>query len=154
MLVTTVAGIGYLRPASGTWASVATLILAALMWLLLTPAGLLLALSALTVLATFVGLAAAPAAIRQFGRGDPSQVVIDEVAGQALALTLALALAPTALGAPALTGFLALALFRVFDIAKPWPISLLERLPAGWGIMFDDLGAGLCSGLLTAAAVH
>ncbi len=65
---------------------------------------------------------------------DPSCVIIDEVAGTYLAL----------LGHPAdslhlVMGFL---LFRIFDIWKPFPVSLAERLPGGFGIMADDLAAG------------
>ena len=75
-----------------------------------------------------------------FGCKDPSQVVSDEVAGMLLAVMLLPELTPDgqllALGA----GFL---LFRFFDILKPPPLSTLERLPGGWGILLDDLGAGL-----------
>jgi phosphatidylglycerophosphatase A len=62
-------------------------------------------------------------------------VVIDEVAGQWIAL----------LGSPAhwRSGLLALLLFRLFDITKPFPARQLEQLPEGWGIVFDDVAAGL-----------
>ena len=66
---------------------------------------------------------------------DPGFVVIDEVAGQWIAL----------LGSPAdwKHGLIALILFRLFDITKPFPAANLERLPEGWGIVFDDVAAGL-----------
>jgi phosphatidylglycerophosphatase A len=78
---------------------------------------------------------AATIAARESGRHDPGFVVIDEVAGQWIAL----------LGSPAdwKHGLIALVLFRLFDITKPFPARQLERLPAGWGIVFDDVAAGL-----------
>ena len=73
---------------------------------------------------------------------DPSECVIDEVAGQFLAC----ALAPLSL-----YGFiLAFALFRLFDISKLWPISEAERLRGGLGIVADDMVAGLLAGLIVA----
>ncbi|HEY4008749.1 MAG TPA: phosphatidylglycerophosphatase A, partial [Acidobacteriaceae bacterium] len=66
---------------------------------------------------------------------DPGFVVIDEVAGQLVALIACFPDWPHAL--------LALLLFRFFDILKPWPIRRLESLPAGTGIVVDDLGAGV-----------
>jgi len=88
-----------------------------------------LAASALTV-------ALGPAAIRAAGKKDPQQVVMDEVAG--MLLTLLLTPAPSAMEAA--WGFL---FFRAFDILKPPPGRRLERLPAGWGILLDDLAAGV-----------
>ena len=85
--------------------------------------------------ATLVGIPAATRVARESGRKDPQIVVIDEVAGQWLALTLAPPSLPYAL--------LALLLFRVFDILKPPPVRQLERLPEGVGIVVDDLAAGL-----------
>jgi phosphatidylglycerophosphatase A len=84
---------------------------------------------------TLVGIAAATRVARATGVKDPQFVVIDEVAGQLVALA----------GVPlAWKTFLAgLILFRVFDILKPFPIRRLERLPEGTGIVVDDLGAGL-----------
>ncbi len=78
------------------------------------------------------------------GETDPSRDVIDEVCGQLMALTLV----PTAwawLG----TAFV---LFRFFDIIKPYPIRKLERLPAGWGIMADDIAAGAAALIIVQAA--
>ncbi|NTV81952.1 MAG: phosphatidylglycerophosphatase A, partial [Candidatus Aminicenantes bacterium] len=76
----------------------------------------------------------------EHGRPDPGRIVIDEVVGQLLALAfLPGAWVPVAV---------AFALFRFFDIIKPWPIRRLERLPGGWGIMADDVGAGLAAAVL------
>jgi phosphatidylglycerophosphatase A len=79
------------------------------------------------------------------GKDDPREVVADEFAGQAITFLaspfLALGAASTGqIWAVTAAGFV---LFRVFDIAKPWPIHKLERLPEGWGILADDLVAGV-----------
>jgi phosphatidylglycerophosphatase A len=99
------------------------------------PATLFLILIGGIVISIAVGVPAATIAARESGRHDPGFVVIDEVAGQWIAL----------LGSPAdwRHGLLALILFRLFDITKPFPARQLERLPAGWGIVFDDVAAGL-----------
>lgn len=88
------------------------------------------------VLAFALGVWAADWAIRRLGREDPGAVVIDEFVG----LWIALAAAPP--GWPwALAGF---ALFRLFDIGKPWPVSWADRrLKGGFGAMADDALAGL-----------
>jgi phosphatidylglycerophosphatase A len=98
-------------------------------------------LSTLVLLA--VGIPAAGAAERIFGRSDDGRIVIDEVAGQLLAL------APLLLGPPlsrsTLLALLAVGFFafRLFDIWKPGPVRLLERRVAGgWGVMLDDVAAG------------
>ena len=87
------------------------------------------------VLATALGIPAATSVALESGREDPGHIVIDEVAGQWLTLAVCRPDWPHAL--------VALALFRLFDITKPWPIRKLEALPGGLGIMLDDLAAGL-----------
>jgi phosphatidylglycerophosphatase A len=73
---------------------------------------------------------------RSIGREDPQIVVIDEVLGQWLTMA--------ALPGWTVPGMLAaLILFRAFDIIKPWPVRRFEDLPGGWGIVADDLMAGL-----------
>jgi phosphatidylglycerophosphatase A len=98
----------------------------------------------LVVAISVVGVWAASEAARHFNREDPSQVVIDEVAGQ---LVTVLLLGVGALGAA--IGFL---LFRVFDVMKPWPVGRLEALPAGLGVMADDLMAGAYGWVVLRAA--
>ena len=152
VLVATAFGLGRLRPAPGTWGTLgATLVAAA--WMLLAPAVMVWpGLWVGVMVAVLAGLASCGSAIRHFGVGDPSQVVIDEVAG----VWLALAVVPPSLLAaePILCLALGFILFRVFDIAKPWPLSWLEHLPGALGILADDLAAGLLAGMLTAAALH
>jgi phosphatidylglycerophosphatase A len=93
-------------------------------------------LEGLTILLVFaVGTWAATQAERHFSTTDPGPVVIDEVLGQLITLAF-LPASP----AGYLAGFL---LFRLFDIVKPWPVSRLEALPGGLGIMADDAMAGV-----------
>jgi phosphatidylglycerophosphatase A len=148
-------GVGFLPGAPGTWGSLATLLVAAallgargsgLAWdgvLAGTPAGVLLAASIAAMLGVLVGQRAEA----DFGRKDPGPFVLDEVAGQLLALL------PLLPGVPSTLGLLAaFALFRLFDIFKPWPCRALESLPGGAGIMADDLMAGAyAAGCLYAA---
>jgi phosphatidylglycerophosphatase A len=134
-LIATLFGTGYLKPGPGTWGSLATVLLWALIahWL---PANLQLPVNAgLALFAIAVGIPAATLVARASGRKDPQFVVIDETAGQLITL----------LGAPLawksfLAGFI---LFRTFDIVKPPPVRQLEQLPEGTGIVVDDVAAGV-----------
>jgi phosphatidylglycerophosphatase A len=84
---------------------------------------------------SLTGALAATSYSRELGRKDPRRIVVDEAAGQWLTLVLTPAdWVPLAAG---------LVLFRFFDVLKPFPIHKLEKLPAGWGIMVDDLAAGV-----------
>lgn len=93
----------------------------------------------ITVIIFFLGVWSADKVEAQWGV-DSSKVVIDEVAGMAISL---LFIPVTAVNV--VTGFL---LFRFFDIAKPLCIKKLERLPGGWGVMMDDMAAGLYSNII------
>jgi phosphatidylglycerophosphatase A len=135
--VATFFGAGFGKPGPGTWGSVATVLLwFAYAWLAHpAPLTLTLALILAIALTLLLGIPASTIVARESGRHDPQFVVIDEVAGQAIAL----------LGSHAnwRHALIALVLFRLFDITKPYPIRQLEKLPAGWGIVLDDVGAGL-----------
>ena len=135
LIVATFFGVGRLKPGPGTWGSVAAvLVWAAISWQIAPPARPWATLGA-AILVTLAGIPAATRIVGATGVKDPQCVVIDEVAGQLVAL-IAVPLA--------WKSFLAgLILFRVFDILKPPPIRRLERLPEGTGIVVDDLGAGL-----------
>ena len=109
-----------------------------LLWRTAPPADWLLSLILLFAL-SIVGVVASEKAIEETGLKDPSIVVIDEWLGQGVAL---LAAPHSWSGAG-----LAFVFFRVFDILKPPPVSLLERAPGGVGVMLDDLGAGLLAAL-------
>jgi phosphatidylglycerophosphatase A len=103
--------------------------------------------AALIVFLTAAGTWASHRASIVWNEKDPQRVVIDEVAGVLIAMGMVrgAGLWPAALG---------FALFRLFDITKPGPIRRAERLPpVGFGIMADDLVAGLVAGVLTRLAV-
>ncbi len=139
-LIATWFGSGYLPAVPGTWGSLAALpFAAAIAWL-----GGPWALFAAACAACLIGIWASGRYAEAAGDKDPSAVVIDEVAGQWLALVPA-GLDPGLY----LLGFIA---FRAFDIAKPWPAGLIDRkLAGGAGIVLDDMVAGLYAGLLCAA---
>ncbi len=93
-------------------------------------------------------LVAVPACGREAARrgvDDPGAVVLDETAGQWVALGVWTLSHPADLTAGTLAA--SFLLFRLLDVAKPWPIRALERLPGGWGIVADDVAAGLAAGL-------
>jgi phosphatidylglycerophosphatase A len=94
---------------------------------------------------TLIGIPAASIVERESGREDPGHVVIDEVAGQWIALA--------ACPLESRHVVLAFALFRLFDIVKPWPARQLERLHGGLGIMMDDVAAGIYA-LVAGLIVH
>lgn len=135
--VATFFGVGFGKPGPGTWGSIAAVLLwsVAAMAFHARPTALLLALLGGIAFALVLGIPAATIVARESGRKDPGFVVIDEVAGQWIALLLAPAGWRYAL--------LALVLFRLFDITKPFPVRQLESLPRGWGIVIDDVAAGL-----------
>lgn len=126
-------GVGLFPVAPGTAGSLAALPPGlALLWI--SPA----TLAAGAVVVTIIGLWSVHAAR---AGDDPRWVVIDEVAGQWIALL--------ALPAPSLAGALAaFAAFRLFDVAKPGPVGWAERLPGALGVMTDDLAAGALAALV------
>ena len=98
--------------------------------------------------AVCVAIWSAEEAGRRWGVVDHPAIVIDEVVGLWLAVLIPLTLIPLPIELRWWVLLGALALFRIFDIAKPWPVSLLERsLPGGWGVVADDLMAGAMAGL-------
>lgn len=155
-VIVTFGGVGLLRPAPGTWGSLAAVVVAGLVaW---AGAGWLVPLGA--VLATALGLWAVPRATAGMANPDPSEVVIDEVAGQWLALSFTLVplwwrgVDPLAAWPGLVVPFL---LFRLFDIWKPGPVGRADRRGDAAGVMYDDLWAGLLAGLgsvLLAALWH
>jgi phosphatidylglycerophosphatase A len=102
------------------------------------------------IVASFLGVWVCGAYAGAIGVSDPGECVLDEIAGQWFAMVPL----PFMGHAGNLSGLaLAFALFRFFDIVKPWPISRLERLPGGLGIMADDILAGLVSEALLAFVI-
>lgn len=130
--VATCLGLGYLPICPGTFASSAALGAYVLL-------GHITILAQLTVISLifFIGVWSAGVTEHILGIKDPHQVVIDEVAGYMMT-TILLPFTFT-------RAFLGLFLFRLFDILKPFPIKKFERIQGGWGIMADDIIAGLYS---------
>ena len=135
ILVATFFGIGRLCPAPGTWGSAATMLLSYALARALPPGVRTPTVVALAVAVILIGIPAATQVARASNTKDPQFVVIDEVAGQLIAL-IAVPLAWKTF----LAGFI---LFRAFDIVKPPPVRQLERLPEGIGIVLDDVAAGI-----------
>lgn len=136
LFIATFAHSGNLRPAPGTIASALTI----LIWspYVLTGSNVSWVLF-LSLVLTGLGLWATHRALRFFDSSDPKSIVIDEVAGQSLALLFA--------GPSVVSLLCAFALFRLFDILKPWPVCAFERLSGTWGVMLDDIAAGLMAAL-------
>jgi len=160
-------GVGYIPLAPGTWGSaVGVGVFLLLRWLtreLLERAGQIrssilltgqvhfLALQLLVVtVVTLIGFWAASRAERLLQKKDPGKVVIDEVAGQLIALLPV----PLLAGGPwrvwIIIGFF---LFRAFDIIKPYPVRRLEALPSGLGIVADDLAAGAYAAVVLSVVI-
>jgi len=145
--VGTLLGVGFCRPGSGTWASAIT---ATVWWVgghyLIAVHSQWMVATVLVGLVIMIGIPAAGIVSRECDEEDPSHVVIDEVAGQLIAL----------LGVPLRwqSVILSFILFRVFDIFKPPPLRRLERIEGGAGIMLDDVGAGLYALAIVHALVY
>lgn len=140
--IATFGGVGFLRPAPGTWGSLAALPVAlVLIWI----GGPWLFVIA-TLLVIGLGWVATQAEITETQDTDPGQVVIDEVAGQWIALwPLAFGAAWNAVAVTALwPGWIAaFLLFRLFDIWKPGPVGWADRRNDALGVMLDDVIAGV-----------
>lgn len=146
-IIATVFFAGYLRPAPGTWGSLVAIPLAWLVWLAGGPVLLGLA----TVAAFFAGWWATRRMIETGEDHDPSEVVVDELVGQWIALL------PVGVGAAAmnasfwalwpgvLTAFVA---FRLFDIWKPGPVGWADRRGDALGVMLDDVVAGVFAAII------
>jgi phosphatidylglycerophosphatase A len=154
-LLTSCFGLGLLPGAPGTWGS---LLPAIAFWLVFYSGGT--GLQAFLLMLVFVIAGAvicirfSDTAIAATGKKDPREVVTDEVAGQAitfiiLSFSIDAIQSVSRLFIVTAAGF---ALFRLFDIIKPWPVKQLEKLPAGWGILADDLMAGVYAGILLVLA--
>ena len=150
-LIGTVGGVGYLRPAPGTWGSLAGLVLAYVLYVL---GGLWV-----FVLAIPLVFAAGWWATIRMTKGaenhDPSEIVVDEVAGQWVAL-LPVIIGAAHVGVPALSlwpgWIVAFFGFRLFDILKPGPVGWADRRDDPLGVMLDDVIAGLLAAVVVALA--
>ena len=148
--IATFFGAGFLKPASGTWASAITVALAVAAyqagWALAVPVGFAVAMG--------LGFWAVPQYLRATGGEDPSEVVIDEVAGQLLALSFTVIPlwrndVPDLLFGAWPGWVVPFLLFRLFDIWKPWLVGRADRRGDAAGVMLDDLWAGLFAGVVS-----
>ncbi|WP_296639837.1 phosphatidylglycerophosphatase A family protein [Roseinatronobacter sp.] len=150
-MIATFGGVGYLRPAPGTWGSVAALPVA---WALHVLGGFWLLLAA-TFVVFALGWWATIVETRETPDADPSEIVIDEVVGMWIALwpvslgAMMQGVDVTALWPGWVTAFLA---FRAFDIWKPGPVGLADRMHTPLGVMLDDVVAGFLATLVVAVA--
>jgi len=137
MWIATAGGAGYFPMAPGTVGSLVGLaVVVALGQIPLRRPAAIALLAAVSIALFLLGVWAAGEAEKLLGRKDPGQVAVDEVVGQMLTFLLL----PHATWKWLLSGFL---LFRAFDIVKPFPARQAERISRGWGIMLDDVVAGV-----------
>ncbi|MBK6407811.1 MAG: phosphatidylglycerophosphatase A [Holophagales bacterium] len=143
-------GSGLLPKAPGTWGSVLAVLLGEGLFQVVGLVGVV----GLAAVSTVAGVPVSGRVAALRGRKDPGEIVVDEIAGQAIALAGLHAMLPAGAPDPLRWGLVALAflLFRVFDILKPGPVDRVQSLPGGWGVMADDLLAGALAGILVGAA--
>ena len=127
----TVFYIGKLPLAPGTWSS----ILAVLCWYFLFQSVNHFVLPAISIFLFLIGGIASDTIVKDSKEHDPSRIVIDEWVGQWVALSM--------MPINIRTGVVAFVAFRIFDIIKPGPVRKMEKIPGGWGIMADDVMAGI-----------
>ena len=127
----TVFYIGKLPLAPGTWAS----IFAVLCWYFLFQSVNHFFLPAISIFLFLIGGIASDTIVKHSKEHDPSRIVIDEWVGQWVALSM--------MPINIRTGVVAFVAFRIFDIIKPGPVRKMEKIPGGWGIMADDVMAGI-----------
>jgi phosphatidylglycerophosphatase A len=149
----TVFGSGFMPLAPGTWGSLVAVVAFAVVWSLAMAGGVPRALVEVTLVAgvllsSWLAVRWGGWAIARFGSSDPHPFVLDEFAGQWLALLVLPVGYHAGAWAVACTAGLAFLLFRALDVIKPPPARQAERLPAGWGILTDDLVAGLYANLV------
>ena len=138
--LTTGLALGYAPVAPGTFGSAGAVAVYALAVLALpTPSCVFGVMALVAIFFSVVCVRLGAFTEKAFGKKDPSQCTADEWAGQAVTM-FALPIAAGGLWITCLVGFGA---FRLFDIVKPPPVRQLEKLPQGWGVLADDLAAGV-----------
>lgn len=142
-LIATWFGSGYLKPAPGTWGSAASLPFGAAILYLGGIDALLAAILCVFALGTY----AAHEFMKRHGVHDDKRIVVDETAGQWIAMIPCSFVEPWSI-------LLAFILFRIFDILKPWPISYIDqKLHGAYAVMMDDVLAGIAAGFILLGAV-
>jgi phosphatidylglycerophosphatase A len=139
-------GLGRLPIAPGTWGSLPVVVIFALLCASgSSTANINVLMAGLALIGAVACVQFGPASIAATGSSDPREVVMDEFAGQAITFIGIAAIRPSQAIVATILGFL---LFRVFDIVKPWPIRRLELFPGGWGILADDVMAGVYAAIV------
>jgi len=163
LLLATAGGCGLLPWAPGSWGTLPAVAIYAGVACGVPTAWQWLALAALAVGFSGLSLLVSPWAVRYWGKKDPGRFVLDEVAGYLVAVAIfpgpwAFELVEFAATPLLLTCIWSYLAFRLFDAVKPPPVNWLERLSGGWGILADDLFAGVYAGgalhLLAVVAPH
>lgn len=149
-MLVTVGGLGLLPKAPGTWASIpAALLFFALLALQVERATYVIVSVSVAIAASVLCVLLTPFSAQRFGTHDPSSMVLDEVAGMAVAALVLPMIAHANVRAAALFMVCAFVLFRLFDIFKPGFVGASQNLPSGWGVLADDVLAGAATlGLL------
>ena len=148
-------GTGYLPVAPGTWGSAAVLAIYLLYAWFGQPSAMTLtvAMGALAAWSSVVCVLYGSQAEELWGKKDPGHCTIDEWAGQAVTLLWLPVIPRLGFGGMAGIGCAGFVVFRIFDIIKPPPARLAERLPQGWGVLADDLIAGVYANVVVRLAV-
>lgn len=144
-------GLGLLPLAPGTWGSLPPAVIFALMCHFgVSAVPIAITMAVLALAGSVICIVFAPAIIAATGKSDPGEVVADEFAGQAVTFLAVAFLITAEISTRQIlfTTFMGFMHFRIFDIAKPWPIRKLEKLPAGWGVLADDLLAAVFAAIV------
>lgn len=154
-MLTSCFGLGFLPIAPGTWGSMPSAgIFAGICFFVPLEYALganSIAMVLLIAIGSFACVKYSPEIIKLTGKKDPGEVVADELAGQAVTFIGVSATGVKEILIISAAGFL---LFRLFDIIKPSPARNLEKLPAGWGILADDLMAGVYAAIVLHIFIH
>ena len=143
-MIATSFGAGFLPVCPGTWGSLAAIVLWLPLYVWASPTVTLWVTAAAVLVFTFAGTWASDVAERYWGK-DPVVACVDETVGQWISLL------PLVPACPWWEILVSLALFRFFDIFKPLGIRTMERLPRGYGMMADDILAGIYSAAILIA---
>ena len=144
-LLVTGFGLGWLPLAPGSWGSLPPVIIFALLHRLNVPVGIIATiLIFIAIVWSIMCVKFTPVSMAATGKDDPSEIVADEIAGQSIALLFACIVIDNPLWITAGGSYF---FFRLLDTIKPWPAYKLEELDGGWGVLLDDLMAGVYSGI-------
>ena len=138
-------GLGWLPLAPGSWGSLPPVVIFALLHHYNVHVAIIAMVLAILIIAgSVICVKFTPISIAATGKVDPPEVVTDEIAGQSITLLFACTVINNPLWITACGGFF---FFRLLDTIKPWPANRLEELPEGWGVLLDDLMAGIYGGI-------